>query len=108
MVNDGLSGVAVMVEIAEEMLKKKDKRNYTYKFIVLPETIGSISYLSQNEAIIPTLKYGLFLEMLAMRTFMHSEDQTRQYTFRSNRKICHAKKSGRFPGRCLQNDCGKR
>ena len=30
----------------------------------LPETIGSIAYLSQNENLIPKLKAGIFLEML--------------------------------------------
>lgn len=62
MVNDDLSGIAVMVDVAKE-LEKRDN-HYTYKFIMLPETIGSVAYLSQNEDIIPQLKYGIFLEML--------------------------------------------
>lgn len=61
-VNDDLSGVAVLVDIAKELSKKKN--NYTYKILILPETIGSIAYLSQNEKIISELKYGIFLEML--------------------------------------------
>ena len=62
MVNDDLVGVAALVEIAKELRKKKN--NYTYKLLLVPETIGSIAYLSQNEDIIPKLKYGIFLEML--------------------------------------------
>lgn len=62
MVNDGLTGVAVLVDIGKEMSKKRN--HYTYKFLLVPETIGSIAYLSQNENIIPKLKYGIFLEML--------------------------------------------
>lgn len=62
MVNDDLTGVAVLVEIAKKM--SQIKNHYTYKFLILPETIGSIAYLSQNEEIIKNLKYGIFLEML--------------------------------------------
>ncbi|PIR89065.1 MAG: hypothetical protein COU07_03170 [Candidatus Harrisonbacteria bacterium CG10_big_fil_rev_8_21_14_0_10_40_38] len=62
MVNDDLSGVAVAVEIAKELFKKK--LEYTYRIIILPETIGSVAYLSSNENIIPSIKYGIFLEML--------------------------------------------
>ena len=62
MANDDLAGVAALVEIAKELRKKKN--NYTYKFLLVPETIGSIAYLSQNENVIPELKYGIFLEML--------------------------------------------
>jgi len=62
MVNDDLAGVAVSIEIAKELSKKKN--HYTYRFLFLPETIGSIAYLSQNEELIKTFKYGIFLEML--------------------------------------------
>jgi len=61
-VNDDLTGVAALVDIAKELAKKKNY--YTYKFLFVPETIGSIAYLSQNEDIIPKIKYGIFLEML--------------------------------------------
>lgn len=62
MANDGLSGVAALVDIAKELNKREN--HYTYKFFFLPETIGSIAYLSQNEDMIPKIKYGIFLEML--------------------------------------------
>ena len=62
MVNDDLTGVAVLVELAKQISQKKN--HYTYKFLLVPETIGSIAYLSQNEHLIPKLKYGIFLEML--------------------------------------------
>ena len=62
MVNDDLAGVAVMIDIAKEIGKLNN--HYTYKFLILPETIGSVAYLSQNEDLIPKLKYGIFLEML--------------------------------------------
>jgi aminopeptidase-like protein len=61
--NDGLSGVLAGIKLFELLQKKS--RKYTYKFLILPETIGSASWLSHNEAIIPQLRGGIFLEMLA-------------------------------------------
>jgi aminopeptidase-like protein len=74
-VNDDLTGVAVLTHVAMEMAKTKPF--YTYKFLVLPETIGSIAYLSQNEKVIPQLKYGMFLEMLGNDN-IHALQLTRQ------------------------------
>lgn len=62
MANDDAAGVAVLVDLAKEL--KKTKNHYTYKFILMPETIGSIAFLSQNEHLIPKVRYGIFLEML--------------------------------------------
>jgi len=80
MVNDGLSGVAALVEIAKEM--KKRKNHYTYKFLIVPETIGSIAYLSQNEDMIPKMKYGVFLEM-----FGNDNDHALQLSKKGNTRV---------------------
>jgi aminopeptidase-like protein/aminoglycoside N3'-acetyltransferase len=61
--NDGLSGVAVGIELMR-CLRKREKPRYTYRFLILPETIGSAAWLSHNERLIPKLKGGIFLEML--------------------------------------------
>jgi len=63
MVNDDIAGVAVGIDVMRELLKRK-KLRYTYRFIILPETIGSAAYLSHNEELIPKMIGGLFLEML--------------------------------------------
>jgi aminopeptidase-like protein len=63
MVNDDLTGVVVTLETARRMLAGP-RPHYTYRFLILPETIGSVAYLSHNEALIPTMVGGLFLEML--------------------------------------------
>jgi aminopeptidase-like protein/aminoglycoside N3'-acetyltransferase len=63
MVNDDIVGVAVGIDVMRELLKQK-KLRYTYRFIILPETIGSAAYLSRNEALIPKMTGGLFLDML--------------------------------------------
>ena len=47
MANDDMAGVVVLVDIARQLLRQDN--HYTYKFILVPETIGSVAYLSQNE-----------------------------------------------------------
>ena len=64
--NDGLSGVAVGVEVMRRLISRKGLR-YTYRLLIVPETIGSVAYLSQNEGLIPKMKGGLFLEMLGTK-----------------------------------------
>ncbi len=64
-VADDLSGVVVGMEVMRE-LKKRPRLRYSYRFLILPETIGSLAWLSQNEHLIPQMKGGLFLEMLSL------------------------------------------
>ena len=47
MANNELSGPAVTTFLAKRLLDQKD-RKYSYRIIFIPETIGSIVYLSQN------------------------------------------------------------
>jgi aminopeptidase-like protein len=62
MVNDDLSGVVVGLE-AMTALNARPRR-CTYRLLILPETIGSVAYLSHHEHLIPKMAAGLFLEML--------------------------------------------
>ncbi|MHA7733140.1 DUF4910 domain-containing protein [Nitrosopumilus sp. S6] len=78
MANDDLSGVAVLIEVAKT-LSEKSNLYFSYKFLILPETIGSIAYLSQNENIIHDLKFGIFLEMLG-----NENDFALQYSKQNN------------------------
>jgi len=66
MVNDDLSGVVVGLKVIQELLERQNLR-YTYRFLVLPETIGSVAYLSHHEELVPKMMGGLFLEMLGLK-----------------------------------------
>ncbi len=46
--NDNLSGIAVMTELARE-LQARPRRRYSYRFLFIPGTIGSITWLARNE-----------------------------------------------------------
>ncbi len=48
MANNELSGPIVSMTLINYFLKKKKRLNKRLRFIFIPETIGSISYLSQN------------------------------------------------------------
>lgn len=55
--NDNLSGVALAAFLADYL--QKENHRYTYRFLFIPGTIGSITWLSQNENLVPQIKYGL-------------------------------------------------
>ena len=55
--NDNLAGIALMVQLAQALSKQKLK--YSYRFLFIPGTIGSITWLSQNEKTARKIKHGL-------------------------------------------------
>jgi aminopeptidase-like protein len=65
MVNDDLSGVVVGMDVMRELIRRPPGR-FTYRFLIVPETIGSLAWLSRHEALLPRLRGGLFLEMLGL------------------------------------------
>lgn len=48
MANNELSGPALSVYLAKWLLSL-EKRHYTYRFVYVPETIGSLTYMSQGD-----------------------------------------------------------
>lgn len=58
--NDNLSGMAVAVALARD-LAARSRRRLTYRFLFIPGTIGSITWLATHEDVIPRVKHGLVL-----------------------------------------------
>jgi aminopeptidase-like protein len=57
--NDNLSGIALALFLAKHL--SSVKRRYSYRFLFIPGTIGSITWLSQHEAETSRVKHGLVL-----------------------------------------------
>ncbi len=60
--NDNLSGIAVAVALAKQL--GKVARRYTYRFLFIPGTIGSITWLARNESAVSRIRHGLVLTCL--------------------------------------------
>jgi aminopeptidase-like protein len=59
MCNDNLSGIAVAALLAQQLAAVT--RRYSYRFLFIPGTIGSITWLARNEAILGRIRHGLVL-----------------------------------------------
>ncbi len=71
--NDNLSGIAVATYAARYLQSRS--RRYSYRFLFIPATIGSLAWLSQNEATVPRIKHGMVLACLGDSgplTYKHS------------------------------------
>ena len=64
--NDNLSGIVLAAKLAE-ILKTMDL-NYSYRFLFIPGTIGSIAWLSRNEDTVHNIKHGVVLTLLGDST----------------------------------------
>jgi aminopeptidase-like protein len=60
MANDNLSGIAVTAHLGS-LLAAMPQRRYTYRLLFIPGTIGSIVWLSRNEANVGRIKHGLVI-----------------------------------------------
>ena len=57
--NDNLSGVLVSAFLAR--LLSRTSPRYSYRFLYIPGTIGSITWLALNEDVVPRISHGLVL-----------------------------------------------
>lgn len=60
--NDNLSGIAVATVVADALHQAKPRRNW--RFVFAPGTIGSLTWLSRNEATLGRLRAGLVIGLL--------------------------------------------
>ncbi len=61
--NDNLSGIAVAVMLARRLMARQHRR-FTYRFLFIPGTIGSLAWLAANEGRVPLVTHGLVLSCL--------------------------------------------
>jgi aminopeptidase-like protein len=67
--NDNLTGIAVTAYLAKMLSERKTK--YSYRFLFIPATIGSISWLSANEDGLSSISHGLVLTLLGDSSDFH-------------------------------------
>ncbi|MBA7549993.1 putative polysaccharide biosynthesis protein with aminopeptidase-like domain protein [subsurface metagenome] len=60
--NDNLSGISIAANLADILSSKSNR--YSYRFLFIPGTIGSIVWLSQNEELVHRIKHGLVITLL--------------------------------------------
>lgn len=60
--NDNLSGIAVSTFLADQVSKRLPK--YSYRFVFIPGTIGSITWLNLSGKKVNRIKHGLVLTLL--------------------------------------------
>jgi aminopeptidase-like protein len=57
--NDNLSGIAVATRLARSL--QGIQTRYTYRFLFIPATIGSLAWLATHEDVVPRIRHGLIL-----------------------------------------------
>jgi len=60
--NDNLSGVAIAAYLGQAL--SRISRRHSFRLLFIPGTIGSITWLSRNEPMIPRIRHGLVLACL--------------------------------------------
>ena len=68
--NDNLSGMALASELAKHLYNQR-KLRYSYRFLFIPGTIGSIVWLSLNERTVHKIKHGLVIACVGDPGIMH-------------------------------------
>ena len=84
--NDNLSGMVVATMLARYLTGARPR--FTYRFLFIPGTIGSLTWLARNEARVGRIRHGLVLSCLGDAGGM-TYKQSRQSTAAIDRIVAH-------------------
>lgn len=87
--NDNLSGMGVATYLAKYL--SQQKLRYSYRFLFIPGTIGSITWLSLNEDKASKIKHGLVIACVGDPGKMHYK-KTRRGDVEIDRAVAHVLK----------------
>lgn len=66
--NDGLAGIAVGVELMRRIAREFPAPRYNYQLLVMPETIGSCVFLSDQKERYDSYLGSIFIEMIGIQS----------------------------------------
>jgi aminopeptidase-like protein len=87
--NDNLSGVALATLLAKYLKSRKTK--FSYRFLFIPGTIGSITWLAQNEMQVSRIQHGLVVACVG-DTGKPTYKKSRQGNAEIDRAVLHVLK----------------
>ena len=67
--NDNLSGMGLAVQLAKTLSQRRMR--YSYRFLFIPGTIGSITWLARNRDKVSKIRHGLVVACVGDRGGMH-------------------------------------
>jgi aminopeptidase-like protein len=97
--NDNLSGIALCARLAEEL--RRCSRRYSYRFLFAPGTIGAITWLARNEAIVVRIAHGLVVACAGDPGPMHYK-QSRRGNAEIDLAVTHVLKQAGRPHTILE------
>jgi aminopeptidase-like protein len=71
MANDNASGIAVLAEVARELLARAEPLQHTVRCLFLPGSLGAIAWLATHRDVVPRVAGGLVLTGLGDRGPLH-------------------------------------
>jgi len=92
--NDNLTGVALVALLAQYL--RKVRRRFRYRFLFIPGTIGSITWLAKNESSVGRIKSGLVVTCVGDSGPFHYK-KSRQGNAEIDRAVTYSLQHGNKP-----------
>jgi aminopeptidase-like protein len=89
--NDNLAGIAVATMLARHLARHRQR--FTWRFLFIPGTIGSLTWLARNEDVVPRIRHGLVLSCLGDAGAM-TYKQSRRGDAAIDRIVAHVLRHG--------------